>query len=434
MTTIQNFKTGFLTEFEQLENKNGLLPDFVQTIRREAMHSFMQLPIPTFKHEEWKYTNLHKLTKHSFAKSASTITEKALIEPYWIPDLEGNQLVFVNGAFQPSLSSIISHEIIIEDLEQAFTQYEEVIKAHFSKHLNIQEEIFTALNTAFAQKGIFIQIPKDKVIAEPIVLYFLTDAREQNTTSQPHHLILVEENSQATLVEKYDTLGSFASFNNTIHEIFVGNHAILKHYKIQNDQPSSFYVGTTQVQQASQSVYTNITITLNGSLVRNNLNIRLDGEYTEGNMYGLYMLKEESLVDNHTVVDHLKPHCLSNELYKGIMQDRSVGVFNGKIFVRQDAQKTNAYQQNRNVLLSENASVNTKPQLEIWADDVKCSHGATTGSLDETSLFYLRSRGIPEKEAKALLVNAFAHEITEKIDIEALKVYLEAKILERLEQ
>ncbi|NJO00487.1 MAG: Fe-S cluster assembly protein SufD [Bacteroidia bacterium] len=212
----------------------------------------------------------------------------------------------------------------------------------------------------------------------------------------------------------------------------MGEDARIRHYKIQNDHAQSHYIGATQVYQQTRSTYDNLTVSLDGGLIRNNLTIRLDGEHIEANMYGLYMLRGESHVDNHSAVDHCQPNSVSNELYKGILDDRSTGVFNGKIFVRKYAQKTNAYQQNRNVLLSDSATINTKPQLEIWADDVKCSHGATTGSLDTNALFYLQSRGVPEREARSLLIYAFGYEVVEKINLVYLRNYLDNLITKRL--
>ncbi|NJL13882.1 MAG: Fe-S cluster assembly protein SufD [Microscillaceae bacterium] len=263
-------------------------------------------------------------------------------------------------------------------------------------------------------------------------MHQITDSRSHNTFAQPRMLWVFEEGSRAVLLDQCQTLGENASWNNAVSEIYVGPKAHIQHYKIQNDQPQAHLTQTTEVHQKGQSIYENITISLNGGLVRNNLHIALEGEYIESNMFGLFMLTGQTLVDNHSIADHRQPNSVSNELYKGILDERSTGVFNGKIYVRPQAQKTNAYQQNRTILLKDTASINTKPQLEIWADDVKCSHGATTGNLDESSLFYLRARGVPEAQARALLIRAFGNEIVEKIKLPSLRQYLEQEIDARL--
>jgi Fe-S cluster assembly protein SufD len=240
------------------------------------------------------------------------------------------------------------------------------------------------------------------------------------------------DNCQVTLLEKHITLGKEANLTNQVIEISVGENAHVKHYQTQILSEQSYLINTTQVQQVRNSVYSHLHVSLQGAVIRNNLNIRLDGQNIESNMYGLYMPAGKTVVDNHSIADHLHPNSVSNELYKGILDDHSTGVFNGKIYVREGAMKTNAYQQNRNLLLKDTASVNTKPQLEIWNDDVKCSHGATTGSLDKNALFYLRARGVGEAEAKALLIYAFANEILEKIELASLRDYLQKAIQQKM--
>jgi len=243
--------------------------------------------------------------------------------------------------------------------------------------------------------------------------------------AQPRNLIHFGKNSDASVVEKFISIGDNTQFTNAISEVVVSENASAKYYKLQNENPTAYHVGTTQVYQERNSHFSITTVTTNGGIVRNNLNLKLDGEGIDTHMYGLYLLDGETHVDNHTAVDHAKPHSQSNELYKGVMNGKSTGVFNGKIYVRQDAQKTNAFQSNRNVLLSDDASIYTKPQLEIWADDVKCSHGATTGQIDEEALFYLQSRGISKDTAKALLMIAFASEVVQEVKIKEVKEYVE---------
>jgi Fe-S cluster assembly protein SufD len=264
-------------------------------------------------------------------------------------------------------------------------------------------------------------------------LQFLVEATDTNVLAQTRNLIIAETNSKATIIEKYRSIDSqHHTFTNAVTEIFVAPNAHLDHYKVQNEEKNASQINTTQVYQKSDSHFSNTTITLNGSLIRNNLNIALFGSNCEAYMNGLYMPNENMHVDNHTLADHQLPHSYSNELYKGILDGKATGVFNGKIYVRQDAQKTNAFQSNKNILLSETATVNTKPQLEIWADDVKCSHGCTVGAMDEEPLFYLRARGVPFNEARAMLMFAFAEDVLSRIKVEALRTYIERKIQQRL--
>jgi len=257
--------------------------------------------------------------------------------------------------------------------------------------------------------------------------------RTSNVGSQPRNLIIVGKNSQVKIAEAYRTVGDGAAFVNTVTEIIVDESAMVDYYKVQSESDKSYHIGTTQVYQKGRSYFYSATATLNGGFVRNNLNVVLDGEHIESHLFGLYVPNGKQHVDNHTIVDHRKPNCESHELYKGILMDKSTGVFNGKIFVREDAQKTNAYQNCRNVVTSDEATMNTKPQLEIWADDVKCSHGTTTGQLNDEAIFYMQSRGIPKKEAIRLQLLAFAQDVVTQIKIDSIREYIEELILDKLE-
>jgi Fe-S cluster assembly protein SufD len=274
-------------------------------------------------------------------------------------------------------------------------------------------------------------VKKGAVVEHPIYIYNITDARSANILSQPRTLIHVGENAQVQFAETYATLGTCESFTNQVTEVVVEKDARVEYYKIQTDSGSQ--VNTTHFRQIGKSIVNTVTVSLSGGIVRNNLNIAMEAEHSESHFYGLYFLKGKTHVDNHTIVDNVKPNCYSNELYKGIIDDDAAAVFNGKIFVQRDAQKTNAYQSNKNILLSDNATVNTKPQLEIFADDVKCSHGCTVGQLDEEGMFYLRSRGVSERIAKSLMVHAFAIDILEHIKPVALRNYVDQIISERLD-
>ncbi|MBL6449199.1 Fe-S cluster assembly protein SufD [Fulvivirga sp. 29W222] len=428
----------FVDNFKALESRiNGASALPVHQIRKEAISAFQKLGVPTTKNEEYKFTDLNKSLRKNFdftSPSLSGKVNKETINKYFLPEIEANKLVFINGVYSAEYSSIMSPEdqLSVKDFGTASKENEEQLQSYFAKYADYQSDAFIALNTAFAEHGSFIHIPENKVVDKPIALYFFNDAQTEKCYNQPRNLFVVGKNSQAKFIEVFNTIGDFSSFTNIVSEIVVNENAHVDYYKIQNNKDTAFHVGTTQVWQARSSHFSAYTFTLDGAMIRNNLNIASDGEGCETHMYGLYLLHGKTHVDNHTVVDHIKPNSFSNELYKGIMEDQSHGVFNGKVYVRQAAQKTNAFQSNKNILLSDTATINSKPQLEIWADDVKCSHGCTTGQLDEEAMFYLQSRGISKERARVLLLYAFATDVLENIKLEPLKNHLENIISERL--
>jgi Fe-S cluster assembly protein SufD len=347
---------------------------------------------------------------------------------------QANELVFINGIFSLPLSSIRSKDLMVLPLEEAAQHdYTAIVLKHLGHSSHYLKDGINALNTAFVQGGVFIHVKKGRVPEHPVYIYNIADARTVNVFAQPRSLVHIAENAQVQLIETYSTIGRSESFTNQVMEIVVEKDALLEYYKIQNDAVTSNQVSTTHIRQTGKSYIHTVTISLNGGIIRNNLNVVLEAEYCEAHLYGLYFQHGQTHVDNHTVVDNVTPHSFSNELYKGILNDKASAVFNGKIFVRPQAQKTNAYQSNKNILLSSDASVNTKPQLEIFADDVKCSHGCTIGRLDEEGLFYLRSRGIDEKIARSLLVHAYAIDILEHIKPLSVRDYVNQLISERLE-
>ena len=431
MNSVEYYKD----RFEQLQSAKD--KSVLTSVRDDAFRAFTKFGIPTAKHEEWKYTRISGLfnKEYQFPVSAPDSFGAKDIEAFRLPGHEqANELFFVNGIFSLSLSKIISKELVVLPLEEAaVNEYKEIVAAHFGHSSNYLKDGINALNTAFVNGGVFLHIKKGNVVGHPVYIYNITDARRENIFSQPRSLVHVAGNAQVQILETYITTGLAESFTNQVMEIAVEENALVEYYKIQNDAAHANQVSTTHIHQVGKSYVHAVTISLNGGIVRNNLNIVLDAERCESHLYGLYFQNGKSHIDNHTVVDNVKPNCFSNELYKGVMNDEASGVFNGKIFVRQQAQKTNAYQSNKNVLLSDNASVNTKPQLEIFADDVKCSHGCTVGQLDEEALFYLQSRGISEKTAHSLLVRAFATDILEHIKPEPIRAYIEQLIADRLE-
>ena len=413
---------------------NGEAQSLLHQTRQRALARFEEMGFPTPRNEEWKYSNVRNLTNQDFDFGGNHAVTAAEIADIKVPNLSGNVLYFINGKYEAGLSSIVSpaSQVTVQPLREALAAQPELASTYFGLLADTQGEAFTALNTAFAGDGVFIRVPKGKVVEEPIVLYFINDARAGNVGAQPRNLFVIEQNAQAQLTETFLTLGDSSAFTNAVTEIHVAQDAHVQYYKVQNDSDAAYHVGTTQVRMADNSHFYAATVSLNGGFIRNNLNIALDGQHCDAHMYGLYFPDGKQHIDNHTVADHRQPNSESNELYKGVLRGQSTGVFNGKIFVREDAQKTNAFQSCKNVVLSPQATMNTKPQLEIWADDVKCSHGTTTGQLDDEALFYLRSRGIPKAEAMSLLMFAFCEDVITQIKNEPIRAYLEEIIAEKL--
>lgn len=428
MNTIDHIKE----RFQQFQAKNG--SSKLTALEQKAFNTFNTLGIPTVRNEEWKYTRISGVFNKDYAFTPGSLTA-ADLDPIRLPGYEAaNELFLVNGVFNPALSVIRSKELVVMSLEEAaHSEHQEIVSKHLGNSSKYVKDGILALNTAFAQEGVFIHVKRGKFVEHPVYIYHVTDARTVNVFAQPRTFAHIGENAQVLFAETYTTIGSAESFTNQVAEFIVEKDANVEHYKIQNDAAHSNQVSTTHFRQIGKSYIHTVTISLDGGIVRNNLSIALEAEYAEANLHGLYFLKGQSHVDNHTVVDHVMPNCQSNELYKGVVDDSSNAVFNGKIFVQPHAQKTNAYQSNKNILLSDNVSVNTKPQLEIFADDVKCSHGCTVGQLDEEGLFYLQSRGIDEKTAKSLLVHAFAVDVLDYIKSEPLRTYVDQLISERLE-
>lgn len=421
-------KDKLLSEFEI--SKNSLFGNL--ELREEAMESFDKLGIPNRKSEEYKYVNIELLLKGEFAFSSNVTVSTHQIESAKFLKTAIN-IVIVNGVYNKDLSSLKSLPKGLEIMNITDATSNESFSKHYSKYADVKSDPFIALNTALAKGGVFINVAKGTVIESPIHIINISSSKE-NLFTNSRNLIVVEPNSQVKFIESFETVDSSAKiFNNSLTEIVADENAIVDYYKIQDENENGYLINTTQVYQKKQSVFLTNNITLSGSLVRNNLNIVLDDERIETHLNGLYLTSGNQVVDNHTLVDHRKPNCNSNELYKGIIEDKSSATFNGKIYVRKDAQKTNAFQSNKNILLSDDGTINTKPQLEIYADDVKCSHGTSTGKLDSDKIFYLRARGLSETSAKKLLMHAFASEVVDTITIEELREYVEEKISKRFE-
>lgn len=406
-------------------------------VRNNAFQSFQQLGLPANKHEEYKYTPLtRELEKNFTFQQVATQPLLQDIKDYLIPELDANILVFINGIFSKETSRIISpsSQLSVSNLAEALSEKNIVAAEHYNQHINVKADAFAAWNTADWKAGVFIHVPQNTVVEKPVVIYYINDATTAEVISVNRNLIVLGRSSEVMIVEKFNSAGAGNHFTNLVNEAVVGENAKLEFYSIQNDKGNRYHFSQTEIYQRKSSRVNTYSFNLQGNLLRNNLHLIVDGEGIESHMYGLYLLAGTTLADNHTVVDHKRPNSFTNELYKGIMDENSRGVFNGKIYVRPQAQKTNAFQANRNILLSEKATVNTKPQLEIWADDVKCSHGCTTGQLDEEALFYLRARGIDKDSARAMMLYAFAGEVTEKIPHEGIRKYIDLVISERLQK
>ncbi len=419
--------------YQQAQSANG--SSVLTAVERAAFDAFDKAGIPTVKNEEWKYTRINAAFNKQYSLGAAEISFVASeLEEHRLPGgAEANEIVFINGLYAAALSTIRSTALVVLKLDEIAKgeQGDFILQqiGHSGKYI---KDGIHALNTAFVAEGLFLQVKKGQVLEHPVYIYNIADARPGNLFSQPRVLVHIAEAAQARFVETYITVGAAESFTNSVIEFVVEKDAVVDYYKIQNDTVFSNQVSTTHFRQVGKSVVNSVTISLNGGMVRNNLNMAMEAEHSEANLYGLYFLRGTTHVDNHTIVDNQKPHLLSNELYKGVIDDNATAIFNGKIFVQPDAQKINAFQSNKNILLSDGATVNTKPQLEIYADDVKCSHGCTVGQLDEEALFYLRSRGVSEKTAKSLLVHAFALDVLDHIKLEPIRRHIDELITQRL--
>jgi Fe-S cluster assembly protein SufD len=435
MIDLKEEKNIYLSNFARFENEaaeNG--HRWIHRLRKAAMKRFTELGFPTNRNEDWKFTSVAPIAKTPFrpvpAHDDDCVTTE-MLEQAAHPIADTIQLVFVNGHHVPELSSLgsLADGVIVTSLATALHAHAELVEPHLARYAAYQDQAFTALNTAFIRDGAFVYIPRGRIVQTPIHLLFVTTAAGGGTVSHPRNLIVAGRQSQVTLVESYAALRDEVYFTNAVTEIFAGDGAVIDHYKLQRESCEAFHVATLQVRQHQGSNFSTHYLGFGGALVRNEVRAALDGEGCECTLNGLYMAGGQQHLDNHTVIDHAKPHCASHELYKGVLDGKAHGVFNGKIFVHQDAQKTDAKQTNKTLLLSDDAVINTKPQLEIYADDVKCTHGATVGQLDEDAIFYLRSRGLGHEEARRLLTYAFANDIISRVKVEPIRTRLEQALL-----
>jgi Fe-S cluster assembly protein SufD len=412
---------------------------WVDRLRESAMDQFERLGFPSVKEEEWKYTNVAPIAKIDFSPvvtSDGAPSSADQLEQFTYPEARESRLVFVNGILRTDLSSLtgLPEGVVAIDLVEALQsdRYDQPLHEHLARIVDYGENGFTALNTAFLGHGAFVLVPKGVRIDAPLHLVFVSDAARPNAASFPRVLVIAGENSSATIIESYAGVKEEVSFTNAVVEIVLKEAARLEHYRVQDESASAFHVATTRAALGRNSSFDTTNITLGAQLSRHNLSVIMDHEGAECWVDGLYIVGTGQHADTHSVIDHKQPHCTSHQLYKGILDGKARAVFNGKVFVRHGAQKTDAMQTNKNLLLSNDAHVDTKPQLEIFADDVKCAHGAAIGQLDEDELFYLSTRGIHSDLARNLLTYGFAEEVIGKIKIESIKTQLDEAVLHRL--
>ena len=407
----------------------------IHSIRTNAIKKFEELGFPNRKLEDWKYTSLNRILKEDytvFSKKKNVIDFKE-VKNYFIDNIESYKIIFVDGCFDPFLSQISHNGLDICIMSAALNKakYSKIIKKFFNKSAN-SEDSLTSLNTAFSKEGAYIHIPKNTILEKPIEIIHFATGSEAALMLQPRNLIIVEENSELEIIERHQSLTVNPIFTNSVTEIFAQKNSNVDYYKIQNDVITSSLVDNTYISQKRNSDVKVHTFSFGGKLTRNNLNFYQKDKSIESTMKGVTIIDYDQLVDHHTLVHHANPNCESHQDYKGIYSGKSTGVFNGKIIVDKIAQKTNAFQQNNNILLDDKSTINSKPQLEIFADDVKCSHGCTIGQLDQDALFYLRARGIPKKDAKALLTYAFANTVLQSVKISELKHKVKKIIAKKL--
>jgi len=428
------FKEKLLSSHFTLD-ENIEIFESVQQKRLKALKIFEEKGFPTKKEEAWKYTSLKNIVGQDYAifPKAETTISLSKVKKYFLYDTDTYKIVFIDGVYSPFLSDTTHDGLDVCLMSAALTKpkYRKLIDAYFDQ-IAPEQESLTALNTSYAREGAYIYIPNSVVAEKPIEIIHFASGDETALWLQPRNLIVLDKNAQCQIIERHQSLKEHPVVTNNVTEIFLHQDAFLDYYKLQNDLPTASLIDNTYISQEKNSHASVHTFSLGGKLVRNNLNFYHKAQHVLSTLKGVTILKDKQHVDHSTLVHHAHPNCESHQDYKGIFSERSEGVFNGKILVDKIAQKTNAFQQNNNILIDDKATINTKPQLEIFADDVKCSHGCTVGQLDEEALFYLRSRGIPKKEAKALLTYAFANNVLQSVQLPSLKKRINQLIADKL--
>ncbi len=413
-------------------------PKWLAPVRQAGLARFAELGFPTLRDEDWRFTNVAPIAQLPFSparEAAVNGAETRALDAAAFTKLPGHRLVFVNGFFSAKLSSIkpVAGGARIENLSSALAKDSALIEKHLGKYAHTASNTFAALNQAFFTDGAFIYVPAGVVVTEPVQLIYISSAKQNGETILPRNLVIAGANSRLTVIESYISTGNVAYFTNAVTEILAGDHAVVEHVKLQDEAADAYHIATIAGEFGRASNVTVHSFALGAKLSRTNIRTKLAGEGLECVLNGLYLTKDEQLADHHMIVEHAQPHCASHEYFNGILDDKSKGVFHGRIYVHPVAQKTDAKQTNKNLLLSDDATADTKPQLEIYADDVKCTHGATIGQLNDESIFYLRSRGIGTDTARQMLIHAFAGEIIERIKCEPAREVIDKLVWDRLE-
>ena len=427
-------KKKLLSSFIAFENEYSSENLFISELRNDAIKNFETTGFPSKKDENWKYTSLKKVLNNEFSifPKNDHVVEYNKVQSYFIGDIDSYKIVFIDGKYASHLSQTTHEGIDVCLMSAALSEpkYQLIIENYFNKIAS--QSGLNALNTAFCKEGAYIHIKKNRVSEKPIQIVHLCTGEDPALLLQPRNLIVVDENAHIRIIERHQSMTKNPTLTNSVTEIFASKRCNIDYYKIQNDKSEASLIDNTFISQDSNSDVCVHTFCFGGKLTRNNLNFFQNGQHIQSTLKGITIIGDKQHVDHSTLVHHLQPNCESHQDYKGIFSDNSVGVFNGKVIVEKEAQKTNAFQANNNLLVNDKATINTKPQLEIFADDVKCSHGCTIGQLDENAMFYLKTRGIPEKEAKALLMYAFANNVLESVKIPQLNKRINEIIADKL--
>jgi len=413
-------------------------PQWLLPVRKAGLASFAADGFPTLQDEDWRFTNVTPIAKLNFSFAAPVAVngaETKALDASVFTQLPGHRLVFVNGFYSPKLSSLkpVTGGVRIESLAAALAKDAALIEKHLGKYAHTAKNAFAALNQAYFSDGAFVYVPAGITVEEPIQLIYISSAKSSGETILPRNLVIAGANSKLTVVESYLSTANVAYFTNAVTEILAGENAAVEHIKLQDEAASAYHIATIAGEFGRTSNVSIHSFALGSKLSRNNIRTKLAGEGLECVLNGLYLTRDEQLADHHMIVEHAEPHCASHEYFNGILDDKSKGVFHGRILVREIAQKTDAKQTNKNLLLSDDATADTKPQLEIYADDVKCTHGATIGQLNDESIFYLRSRGLDTETSKRMLIHAFAGEIIERIKCQPAREVIDKLVWDRLE-
>jgi Fe-S cluster assembly protein SufD len=426
----------YFAAFAAREKAAGREPAWLRSLRREALDRFGELGFPTTRVEEWRFTNVSAIANTRFepARPVPAESVRKAFNTFALCELPCSRLVFVNGHYTPELSAVgrLPGGVKVSNLAAELAAGNPALEEHLGRHANFQNHPFIALNTAFIEDGAFIEVPKGVVLDEPIHLLYLSTGGGLPTMKHPRNLVVAGRESQATFIEDYAALDGGADFTNAVTEILAGENSSVRYLRLQHESEAAFHFGSLHPVLDRNANVRTLVVAFGAALARQEVNAVLDGEGAEARLDGLYLVSGAQHVDNYTTLDHAAPHTSSREFYKGVLDGKASGVFHGRIIVRKGAQKTDAKQSNKNLLLSDDATVNTKPQLEIYADDVKCTHGATIGQIDADAVFYLRSRGIGREEARGLLTYAFANEVLESIPFEPLRARLNDTLFARL--